>query len=355
MGTKHCGLLIVGAGHAGSELAIAARQGGWVGRIVLLGDEIGVPYQLPPLSKSYLLGKADLEALALRPTTVYEALQIERMQGTCVVSIDRMARSVMLADGSALDYEKLALCTGGRPRPLLCDGIDQARPPANLFTLRTLADADGMRAQLRPGTRVVVVGGGYVGLEVAASARWHGAEVTVLEAQPRVLARVAGDEVSQFYQAVHREAGVTILTSTSIASMQCQGDRIVAAHCSNGLRLEADLVLAGIGMLPNIEAARAAGLAQEGVFPSTTWRVPPTPTSWPQATARSRIMSTAGNCDSNLYPMHWNRREQPPRGCVVIRSLIGRCPGSGRTSTISSCRWSACLRGTTTVSCVAVL
>lgn len=267
METQHCGLLIVGAGHAGSELAIAARQGGWAGRIVLLGEETGVPYQRPPLSKTYLLGKADVESLALRPAAAYEAARVDRVQGARVVAIDRTAHHVTLADGSTLAYEKLAWCTGGRPRPLVCDGMDPAHPPANLFTLRTLADADGMRAQLRPGARVVVVGGGYVGLEVAASARGQGAQVTVLEAQPRVLARVAGPEVSQFYEDVHREAGVTILTGTGIARVECEGNKIVAVVCNTGLRLPADMVVAGIGMLANIEVTRAAGLAEEGGIP----------------------------------------------------------------------------------------
>lgn len=264
MESQHCGLLIVGAGHAGGELAMAARQGGWAGRIVLLGDETGVPYQRPPLSKAYLLGKADVESLALRPAAAYEAARVERVQGVRVVAIDRNAHKVTLANGSTLAYEKLAWCTGGRPRPLVCEGIDPAHPPANLFTLRTLADADGMRAELRPGARVVVVGGGYVGLEVAASARGQGADVTVLEAQPRVLARVAGPEVSRFYEDVHREAGVTVFTGTGIARVECEGGRIVAVVCRTGQRLPVDMLVAGIGMLPNIEAARAAGLADEG-------------------------------------------------------------------------------------------
>ena len=267
METQHCGLLIVGAGHAGGELAMAARQGGWAGRIVLLGDETGVPYQRPPLSKAYLLGKSDVESLALRPAAAYATACVERLQGARVVAIDRIAHRVMLADGTALGYEKLALCTGGRPRPLVCEGMDTAQPPANLFTLRTLADADGMRAQLRPGVRMVVVGGGYVGLEVAASARAQGADVTVLEAQPRVLARVAGPEVSQFYEDVHRDAGVNLITGTGIARMECEGGRIVAVVCSTGRRLSADMVVAGIGMLANIEVARNAGLAEDGGIP----------------------------------------------------------------------------------------
>lgn len=267
MGTLNTGLLVVGAGHAGSELAIAARQGGWAGRILLLGDEVGVPYQRPPLSKAYLLGKADRESLALRPAVAYEAAQVERIQGARLASIDRAAHRVTLADGTAVYYQKLALCTGGRARPLVCDGIDPSNPPSNLFCLRTLADAEAMRARLRPGALIIVVGGGYVGLEVAATACGLGARVTVLEAQPRVLARVAGPDVSRFYESVHRAAGVEILTGLGVAGMECEGGQVAAVVCSDGTRHPVDLVVAGIGMLPNIEAARAAGLAEEAGIP----------------------------------------------------------------------------------------
>ncbi|WP_024538788.1 NAD(P)/FAD-dependent oxidoreductase [Comamonas badia] len=268
METQGSGLLIVGAGHAGSELAVAARQGGWTDRIVLLGDERVVPYQRPPLSKAYLLGQADVDALALRPAAAYQAARIERVQGARLAAIDPTGRAVTLADGATLRYDKLALCTGGRPRPFVCEGIDARNPPpSNLFYLRTLADADGIRASLGPDAQVVVVGGGYVGLEVAASARGLGARVTVIEAQPRVLARVAGAEVSRFYESVHREAGVEILTGAGVERVTCEGGRIVAVHCSNGQRVPADLVVAGVGMLPNVEAAVAAGLAGEGGIP----------------------------------------------------------------------------------------
>src|SRR3989344_3793028 len=249
METEGSGLLIVGAGHAGSELAVAARQGGWTGRIVLLGDERVVPYQRPPLSKAYLLGKSDVEALALRPATAYQAARVELLQGARLTAIDRAARTVTLADGATLHYDKLALCTGGRPRPFVCEGINPQHPPANLFYLRTLADADGIRASLGPDAHVVVVGGGYVGLEVAASARGLGAHVTVIEAQPRVLARVAGAEVSRFYESVHREAGVEILTGAGVERVTCEDGRIEAAVAAG---------LAGEGGIPVDELARTA-------------------------------------------------------------------------------------------------
>jgi 3-phenylpropionate/trans-cinnamate dioxygenase ferredoxin reductase subunit len=267
METQDCGLLVIGAGHAGSELAVAARQCGWADRIVLLGDEEALPDQRPPLSKAYLCGEADATALLLRPASAYEHARITVKTSARLLAIDRAAREVSLADGSVLRYGKLALCTGGRPRSLACDGLDAAHPPANLFYLRTLADAQDMRTALRPGARLVVIGGGYVGLEVAASAIKLGAEVTVLEAQPRVLARVAGPALSAFYQQVHRSHGVEVVTGAAVSRIECTGNLIVAVHCADGSRLPADVVVAGIGMVPNVEAARVAGLAEEGGIP----------------------------------------------------------------------------------------
>jgi 3-phenylpropionate/trans-cinnamate dioxygenase ferredoxin reductase subunit len=267
METQDCGLLVIGAGHAGSELAVAARQGGWSGRIVLLGDENALPYQRPPLSKAYLCNESDANALLLRPAAAYESAGITVKLGARLAAIDRAAHEVTLADGARLRYDKLALCTGGRPRLLACEGIDAADPPPNLFYLRTLADAEGMRAAIRPGARLVVIGGGYVGLEVAASATKLGAAVTVLEAQPRVLARVAGPDLSFFYEQVHRSHGVDIVTGAAVSRIECDTGRIVAVHCVDGARLPAEVVVAGVGMVPNVEAALAAGLAEEGGIP----------------------------------------------------------------------------------------
>jgi len=267
METQDCGLLVIGAGHAGSELAVAARQSGWAGRIVLLGDESALPYQRPPLSKAYLCGETDANALLLRPAAAYESAGIMVKLGARLVAIDRVAHEVTLADGARLRYDKLALCTGGRPRLLACEGIDAADPPPNLFYLRTLADAEGIRAAIRPGARLVVIGGGYVGLEVAASATKRGAAVTVLEAQPRVLARVAGPDLSAFYEQVHRSHGVDIVTGAAVSRIECEAGRIVAVHCADGARLQAEVVVAGVGMAPNVEAALAVGLAEEGGIP----------------------------------------------------------------------------------------
>ncbi|KQP45635.1 pyridine nucleotide-disulfide oxidoreductase [Pseudorhodoferax sp. Leaf274] len=256
-------LVIVGAGHAGAELALSARQQGWAGTITLVGEEVHLPYQRPPLSKAYLSGSADGAALELRSPEAFDKAGVTLKTGTRVLRIDRAARQLLLADGSHLAYAKLALCLGGRPRPLTAPGLVPGSTPPNLHCLRTRGDADGLRAQLAPGRRLVVVGGGYVGLEVAASARKLGASVVVVEGQPRVLARVTGPALSAFYEEVHRAAGVDLRTGVTVNRAECApgSGAIEALVCSDGSVLHADLVLAGIGMLPNVELAAAAGLA----------------------------------------------------------------------------------------------
>lgn len=260
-------LVIVGAGHAGSELAVSARQNGWAGGITLIGDEASLPYQRPPLSKAWLAGKVDADGLLLRPRSAYESANVRLLSGVRMEAIDREARRIVLSGGETLAYDKLALCTGGRPRPLSCAGLSAGEKPNNLHYLRSMADAEGIRAQLKPGAHVLIIGGGYVGLEVAASARGLGAEVTLLELQPRVLARVAGPEVSAFYERVHREAGVDLRTGAEVAAVEVEGGAIRTVVCRDGTRLAVDLVIAGLGMLVNVEAARAAGLAEEGGIP----------------------------------------------------------------------------------------
>jgi 3-phenylpropionate/trans-cinnamate dioxygenase ferredoxin reductase subunit len=260
-------LVIVGAGHAGSELALSARQSGWAGAITLLGDEPVLPYQRPPLSKAWLAGQVDAEGLLLRPRSAYEAAGVNLLGGLRMLGIEREHKRIALSDGSVLPYDKLALCLGGRARPLVCPGLAAGDRPANLHTLRHMADAEGIRAQLRPGVRALIIGGGYVGLELAASLRGLGAEVVLLEAQPRVLARVAGPAVSAFYEGLHRAAGVDLRTGVQLESVEQEGGRIRAVRLSDGTRLQPDLVIAGLGMLANTEAAIAAGLAEEAGIP----------------------------------------------------------------------------------------
>lgn len=258
-------LVIVGAAHAGVELAFTARQHGWPGPIVLLGEESEPPYQRPPLSKAYLDGETVADELILRTASAYDEAGIAIRLGIKATRIDRAGRTLELSDGSRLAYDKLALCTGGHPRPLTVDGMVAGKPPTNLHYLRTRRDADHIRSKLAAGARLVIVGGGYIGLEIASTARHLGAAVTLLEAEQRVLARVTGPEMSAFYQRVHHEAGVDIRTGTTVDRIECDDTGLVqAVTVRGGVQIPAELVIVGIGMLPNIELAADAGLTVDG-------------------------------------------------------------------------------------------
>ena len=252
--------IIIGAGHAGGELAIALRNEGWEGRILLLGEEAHLPYHRPPLSKAYLAGSVEKSSLAIRPLAAYERANVEFMPGVRVVRIDRANQRLELADGSQLAYDKLAIATGGRPRPLSVPNAAVAERCANFHYLRTLDDVEQIRAQLAAGKRLAIVGGGYIGLEVAASAVAQGLQVTVLEALPRVLQRVTAAELSAYYERKHREAGVDIRTGVQVADLEVTDDTVTAVLCADGSRLAADLVVVGIGLLANTELAAEAGL-----------------------------------------------------------------------------------------------
>jgi 3-phenylpropionate/trans-cinnamate dioxygenase ferredoxin reductase subunit len=258
-------IVIVGAGQAGGELAAGLRKQGYQGRVVLLGDEPHPPYQRPPLSKGFLQGKVALADLYLKPLETYQRFDIELETGARVEAIDRSTREVSLRDGRRLAYDKLVLATGGRARPLNLPGLERARPE-NLFSLRSISDVEAMRERFVPGNRLVIIGGGYVGLEVAAVAVQLGLRVTLLEAAPRLLSRVTGPEVSSFIERLHRERGVDFRLSCEVWDLELDEARrqvrAVSLAC-HGVpeRLEADLVLVGIGLIPNTELASAAGLA----------------------------------------------------------------------------------------------
>ncbi|OAI94764.1 NAD(P)/FAD-dependent oxidoreductase [Pseudomonas putida] len=257
--------IIVGAGHAAGELATSLRDQGWQGRIVLIGEELHLPYHRPPLSKAYLCGAVTAQSLLIKPRATYDKANVEIISGVRVTRIDRDASLVHLADGRTAHYDRLILATGGRPRPLPIPRIEQAEASGNFHYLRTLADVDRIRQQFEPGLRLVIVGGGYIGLEVAAVAVERGLKVTVLEALPRVLARVTAPELSAFYEARHRQAGVVIRTDTQVRDVQLDpsGDAVCAVLCADGSSVAADLVVVGIGLLPNVELAVEAGLEVE--------------------------------------------------------------------------------------------
>ncbi|WNG49552.1 pyridine nucleotide-disulfide oxidoreductase [Archangium minus] len=258
-------IIIVGAGQAGGELAAGLRKQGYKGRVLLLGDEAHPPYQRPPLSKGFLQGKVALTDLYLKPLATYERFDIELKTGTRVEAIDRSTREISLGDGSRLAYDKLVLATGGRARPLNLPGLEGARLE-NLFSVRSISDIEAMRGKFVPGNRLIIIGGGYVGLEVAAVAVQLGLRVTLLEAAPRLLPRVTGPEVSSFIEQLHRERGVEFRLSCEVRDLELDEARRQVRGVSLACRgvperLEADLVLVGIGLIPNTELASAAGLA----------------------------------------------------------------------------------------------
>ena len=253
------GVVIVGAGYAAGELAIRLRQGGYEAPVTLVGAETHLPYHRPPLSKNFLSGETPHEELLLRPEATYTKAGIAFVGGTKITAIDRAAHSVALSDGRILPYEKLVLATGGRARKLPCPGADLA----GVHTLRTLDDVNAIRAYLQPGRRLVIIGGGYIGLEVAAVAVKQAVVVTVIEAAPRVLARVAGMEISAFYEKAHRDAGVTVLTNQSVAALTAMPEdpsHVGAVVLASGQTLQADFVIAGVGLVANTELAEHAGL-----------------------------------------------------------------------------------------------
>ncbi len=249
------GIVIVGAGHAGGTAAALLRQYGVDEPITLLGDEPAAPYQRPPLSKAWLKGDADLDGVLLKPFAFYAEHGIALRTGVRVQAIDRAARALNLSGGETLSYRVLILATGARARPLPVPGAGLP----GVLTLRTLADAEALKAAITPGVRLVVIGGGYVGLEAAASARALGAEVTVIEREPRLLARVACEMLSAFFQRTHEAHGVRFELAAAVAGIEGEG-RVAAVRLADGRSLPCDLALVGVGALPNDDLARAAGL-----------------------------------------------------------------------------------------------
>ncbi|ASE38851.1 NAD(P)/FAD-dependent oxidoreductase [Brevundimonas vesicularis] len=244
-------VLIIGAGHAGGSVAAFLRQYGHEGPIVLAGEEDAPPYQRPPLSKAWLKGEADLEALLLRPLSFYAEQDIDFRASVVAVAVDPAAKTVVFHDGSSESYDILVLATGSTARKLPVPGGDHP----DLLELRTMKDAERLKAVLGPGKRLAVVGGGYVGLEAAASAWALGAEAVVIERAPRVLARVASETLSAFFTAQHRAHGVEILTDAEVVAVARDGVTL-----ADGSMVSADAVLVGVGALACDALARSAGL-----------------------------------------------------------------------------------------------
>ena len=261
-------VVIVGAGQAGAQVATSLRQGGFDGGIVLLGDEPDLPYQRPPLSKKFLTGEVAAERAYIKPQAFYEQNRVELALARRVAGIDRAAGRVIDSQGTVWAYDALVLCMGTRSRRLAVEGGELP----GVRYLRTMADARDIRGQAVSAGRAVVVGGGYIGLEVAASLRHLGAEVTVLEAQERVMNRVVAEPVSRFFTAEHRRHGVEILTGAGVSGFSGK-DRVEAVAGSGGELWPTDLVVVGVGAVPNDELAREAGLeVANGIVVDSTGR-----------------------------------------------------------------------------------
>ncbi len=247
--------VIVGAGQAAAQAITSLRQEGFAGRIVLVGDEAYVPYQRPPLSKKFLSGELGLERVYIKPEEFFGELDVELRLGRRVTRLDREKKEIELEGGERLGYAKLLMATGSRVRRLPVPGEDMK----GVHYLRTLDDVIDIREHLTQGARLVIVGGGYIGLEVAAISIKRGAAVTVLEMEERCMARVTAPEVSAFFEQVHREEGVEIRTNARVTSFEGAG-RLQTVVCADGSRIDADLAIIGIGIVPNTELAVAAGL-----------------------------------------------------------------------------------------------
>ena len=305
------GIVIIGAGQAGSSLAIKLRALGYQGTVTLIGEEPYAPYQRPPLSKTYLLGEMALERLYLRPEEVYRDQNIELRLGTQVTAIDPVAQVISLG-AETLSYDQLALTTGSTPR-LLPDAIGGRLQ--NVFAVRGLADVDAMRPAFERGGHVLIIGGGYIGLEAAAVAAKRGLKVTLVEMADRILQRVACAETSDYFRALHQSHGVTLLEGVGLSSLTGT-EHVTGAILSNGATLDIDFALVGVGIQPNTQLADAAGLTlNNGIETNALGQ-----------TSQSKIWA-AGDCASFPYQGERIRLESVPNAIdqaeVVAANMLG--------------------------------
>ena len=305
------GIVIIGAGQAGSSLAIKLRALGYQGTVTLIGEEPYAPYQRPPLSKTYLLGEMALERLYLRPEEVYRDQNIELRLGTQVTAIDPVAQVISLG-AETLSYDQLALTTGSTPR-LLPEAIGGRLK--NVFAVRGLADVDAMRPAFERGGHVLIIGGGYIGLEAAAVAAKRGLKVTLVEMADRILQRVACAETSDYFRALHQSHGVTLLEGVGLSSLTGT-EHVTGAILSNGATLDIDFALVGVGIQPNTQLADAAGLTlNNGIETNALGQ-----------TSQSKIWA-AGDCASFPYQGERIRLESVPNAIdqaeVVAANMLG--------------------------------
>ena len=248
-------IVIIGAGHAGGSVAAQLRQSGFAGAITLIGEEPVVPYQRPPLSKAWLAGTSSLDHVILRPAEWYLENEVDLRLGTRVAGIDRAAKQIALGDGAMVGYDALVIATGARPRVLGLPGEELA----GVLSLRSLADAEVLKMAMAPGKTIVLIGAGYIGLEVAASARKAGMKAIIVEREARSAARVASETMSNFLERYHRDHEVEFIFNAAAKGF-AGTDAVTAVELADGRVLACDLVLVGAGVVPNDELAREAGL-----------------------------------------------------------------------------------------------
>jgi 3-phenylpropionate/trans-cinnamate dioxygenase ferredoxin reductase component len=322
--------VIAGGGLAGAKAAEALREQGFSGRIVLAAEEDIRPYERPPLSKDYLQGKAERETIFVHAPDWYDASRVELLLGTAVTGIDRGRREVTLSDGGRLAYGKLLLATGSAPRRLPLPGADAD----GVLYLRRVGDSDRIRDTFRAASRVLIIGAGWIGLEVAAAARLAGVEVTVLEAADLPLLHVLGPQVAPVFAGLHREHGADLRLGVRAAEITVSGQKATGARLADGTRIGADAVIIGIGAAPQTRLAEAAGLdVRDGVVTDAALR-----TSDPDIYA-------AGDIASAFHPLlgthmrveHWanalHRRKPPRRPCSAATPSTTGCRISTPTST----------------------
>ncbi len=307
--------VIVGASLAGAKAAETLRAEGFDGPVVLIGEESDRPYERPPLSKDYLLGKAERETLYVHPREWYAEHDVDLRLGVAVTAIDRAAHEVSLADGSKAGYARLLLATGSSPRRLSLPGADLD----GVLYLRSAGDSDRIRAAFQGASRVAVIGAGWIGLETAAAARGAGAEVTVLEMADLPLLRVLGRQVAQVFADLHKDNGVDLRCGVQISEITGRGGKAAGLRLADGSHVEADVVIVGVGITPNVQLASAAGLEVDNGI-------------WVDAQLRSSDpdIFAAGDVANALHPLlgkhvrveHWANALNQPQ--TAAKAMLGQ-------------------------------
>ena len=318
-------IVVIGAGQAGAACVAKLRGLGYQGAITMVGDEPVFPYQRPPLSKKYLLGELTLERLYLRPASFYQDNQITVHTGQRVQAIDRHAKSVQLTN-ETLTYDHLVLATGSAPRRLPAAIGGDLR---GVFTVRDLADADAMAPYFQPGAKVLIVGGGYIGLEAAAVAAAKGLQVVLVEMAPRILQRVAAPETSAYFRDLHSRHGVDIREAVGLQGLQGSDGHVSGATLSDGTELAVDFVIVGVGIAPATELAQAAGLELDNGIAADQHGRTSDPHIW-----------TAGDCASFPHQGGRIRLESVPNAIDMAECVAENIMGAEKTYVPQPWFWS---------------